>query len=820
MATAVIGALRVDLDLGTGGWTSGLSKAEAQAEKSVAKFAAIGGRMSMMGMGLQESVTRPLMDLAMQAVPAAQEAAQAMGQVEAALKSMGPQAGFTSDQLGEMAGGLMRLSTFDDDEILRKVTANMLTFGNVAGEQFKRAQQAAVDLSTRMGGDLQAATVMVGKALNDPAKGLAALRRVGIQFTEQQQKQIKAMAEAGNVAGAQRIMLAELERQFGGSAEAMRKATPGADLKNAWDDFNETVGHAIIQVLPAVTGALSGVLDVFNAMPSGVQSSIIVLAGVAAVLGPLLTILGPLVAGVGAFVSTMVAGAAAAGGWAAVLAPAVPIIAAIAAAAGAAYLVWKNWDTIAPILKGFWDAIVATLGPPLMSLVAAVKEALTALWNSAFVQGIATVLRKVAEFHLAVAQAFGSAIPGILKALEAVFSGAINLIADALRFVVALLSGDWQGAWRAAGSFVQHFGEMVRGVFGGLLQAVIGFVSSMVKSIDEWLGGALTRTWEKVKAGIDKVKGWFFGLYDAVVGHSYVPDMVDGIAAQFARLDSVMVDKAKGATGKTGEAFRKMADELKPLLERLFPEATALVQYRAELDLLDRALKANLITLEQHAAARSRLFREGVGLPLDRAAELPISALADGSKPLVDTGKVGSEMERLEKTFRTSLFDPLKDKTAETIEHFAGMAREVLGSLRGMVSAFKGGDILGGIVGLFDMISKVVGAFRGLSPSSTVTPAPYGGGRALGGPVVAGKTYRVGERGPEWFTPGTGGMVRPDTGGGGNVYHISGNLLTPEFWQQIQGMSDQAAQKGALGGAHLAAETQQRRARYSLGRRR
>ena len=41
------------------------------------------------------------------------------------------------------------------------------------------------------GQDLSQATIQLGKALNDPIKGLSALTRVGIQFTEQQKKEIK-----------------------------------------------------------------------------------------------------------------------------------------------------------------------------------------------------------------------------------------------------------------------------------------------------------------------------------------------------------------------------------------------------------------------------------------------------------------------------------------------------------------------------------------------------------------------------------------------------------------------------------------------------
>lgn len=52
--------------------------------------------------------------------------------------------------------------------------------------------------------------------------------------------------------------------------------------------------------------------------------------------------------------------------------------------------------------------------------------------------------------------------------------------------------------------------------------------------------------------------------------------------------------------------------------------------------------------------------------------------------------------------------------------------------------------------------------------------AVFGGARADGGPVMAGRTYLVGERGPELFTPGSSGGITPNhaLGGGGNTYVI------------------------------------------------
>src|SRR3546814_17353600 len=47
---------------------------------------------------------------------------------------------------------------------------------------------------------------------------------------------------------------------------------------------------------------------------------------------------------------------------------------------------------------------------------------------------------------------------------------------------------------------------------------------------------------------IETVKNAFFKLYDAVVGHSYIPDMVTAIGQHMARLDALMVDPARDAT--------------------------------------------------------------------------------------------------------------------------------------------------------------------------------------------------------------------------------------------------------------------------------
>lgn len=54
-------------------------------------------------------------------------------------------------------------------------------------------------------------------------------------------------------------------------------------------------------------------------------------------------------------------------------------------------------------------------------------------------------------------------------------------------------------------------------------------------------------------------------------------------------------------------------------------------------------------------------------------------------------------------------------------------------------------------------------------PGGSILGIPFGGGRALGGPVDAGTSYMVGERGPELFIPTQAGRIEPNGSGGGGV---------------------------------------------------
>lgn len=184
--------------------------------------------------------------------------------LETVIRSTGKAAGFTADEMKAHAAQLQKVTTFGDEAII-EMQALLSTFTQIKGIQFQQATAAILDISTLMGNDLKSAALQVGKALNDPIKGVSALSEVGVSFTQKQREMIKALQETGKVAEAQQIILAELNKEFGGQAAAAAETFAGklGQLKNAASDLGEALGEAVI---PHLQSAVKWATDFVNAV--------------------------------------------------------------------------------------------------------------------------------------------------------------------------------------------------------------------------------------------------------------------------------------------------------------------------------------------------------------------------------------------------------------------------------------------------------------------------------------------------------------------------------------------------------------------------
>lgn len=203
------------------------------------------------------------------------EAERAEAKVAQAIRSTGGAAGFSAAELKKVASELQEITIIGDDEILNNVTAQLLTFTNITGENFLRTQQAALNLATVLDGDLKSASIQLGKALNDPIQNLSALSRSGIQFSNEQEALIKSLAETNRLAEAQAIILDELDRQYGGQAEAVADLNSGAmaQFQNTLGDVREEMGLLLAEALLPVFQALKEGLEIFQQAPVFIKAT-------------------------------------------------------------------------------------------------------------------------------------------------------------------------------------------------------------------------------------------------------------------------------------------------------------------------------------------------------------------------------------------------------------------------------------------------------------------------------------------------------------------------------------------------------------------
>ena len=187
-----------------------------------------------------------------QIVSATVQAERASARLDAALKATGMAAGVTRAELDQMAESLKGSTAFDDDEI-RKGLSALLRFRDVQGDIFRQAAQLAPDLAAALDTDVVGAYTRLGRALEDPGKGLRALREAGINVTATQEKVKRSMAETGDIAAAQKIILDDLAKSIGGAAQGENKGLYGGltNVGKAWDDMLKAIGRSDLVMKPA-----------------------------------------------------------------------------------------------------------------------------------------------------------------------------------------------------------------------------------------------------------------------------------------------------------------------------------------------------------------------------------------------------------------------------------------------------------------------------------------------------------------------------------------------------------------------------------------
>jgi phage-related protein len=573
--------------------TSQFTKAMNDADGKAGRF---GGTMGKLGVAIGGALSvGAIVSFGKASIAAFEESEKVAAQTAAAIKSTGGAAQVTAGHVGDLANSLSMMSGVDD-EVIQKGENMLLTFTNIqnkvgkGNDIFDQATKTALDMSVALGQDSAQSAMQLGKALNDPIKGVTALRRVGVQFTDAQEAQIKKMVEAGDVMGAQKMILGELSKEFGGSAEAAGKTFAGQmdRLKVVFGNFEEQVGAKVLPVLvklgevflddvvPAIEQAVVWFRDNLGPVVRQVADWFeqTLLPPLKQVANFVQANLAPVLIGLGAAVLTLVLPPFIA--WAAAsiaaVAPIVAVMVAVAALVGGIIYAYNHFETFRDVIDKVAQFLLNTVWPAIKQFAEYIIQEFSDLvgwvqknWDSIqeAITHVVNVVSEIISVTLGVIQAVWHAVgddilhyaQAIWEAIRGVVEGAINIVRGIIETVMALINGDWGKAWDGIKTILSGVWDVIKALVQGAIdgvQAILGAAMSLISA-------AWSAAWDGIKSLAstiwDGIKGVVSGAIDAVVGwFAALPGRLVGAAGDiFGFLRNLMTAAKDWVGGRLGD---------------------------------------------------------------------------------------------------------------------------------------------------------------------------------------------------------------------------------------------------------------------------
>jgi hypothetical protein len=241
--------------------TTGSQKSLQTLEKKVGSISkGINRTLGAIGIGLSAAAFINFTKEAIRGAEAAEIADRRLLQVTESMNLFGNAANSVTARLSKFAD-TQELLTGVQAESIKQVQATLMTFGDLAKSadevngSFDRATKAALDLAAAGFGSAETNAIQLGKALNDPIKGLTALAKSGVTFTEAEKERIKVLVESNKIGEAQALILAAIEKQVGGTAAAT--VSSSARMEAAFGQVSDAVGLVLLPYLEKFTAWLA-----------------------------------------------------------------------------------------------------------------------------------------------------------------------------------------------------------------------------------------------------------------------------------------------------------------------------------------------------------------------------------------------------------------------------------------------------------------------------------------------------------------------------------------------------------------------------------
>jgi hypothetical protein len=457
-------------------------------------------------------------------------------QLQARERSTKHAANASIQHINNLSNAVLKLSGIDD-EATKSTAAMVLTFRDIRNEAgkgndvFDRTVRAVTDVATAMNNgatpsaeQLSKTSIQLGKAINDPIKGMGALSRIGVTFTEGQKKQVEGFIKNNEAIKAQKLILGELNKEFGGSAKALGQSLPG-QINKAKETFRNLSAELVRGLLPAFNKVLEVAQDVINFLEEHKDFTKGLLIGLGALGAALLVVTSPIAA----------------------------VVAAVAGLVVGFVEAYKHSEKFREIvtnvgaaLKSAYEKALPWVENALHNFIDAMKDA--EKWAVNAFNGIKSEINRIVESFKTFWKESGvvrTAVKLIWDGMKLYFGLMVAIVQKAFSMIIGTAKRVWaaivqvfQGAYQTVKGIVQvfsgvltgHFGRAwdgVKNIFSGAIKVVLGLIRGItapareeIATIGSALGGAFEKVWDTISGvfedGVNAVGGFLQDLANII----------------------------------------------------------------------------------------------------------------------------------------------------------------------------------------------------------------------------------------------------------------------------------------------------------------
>lgn len=365
----VIARLAVSLTMETAAFEKGSTIAEKRLAQTQKKFEKLGDQIGGIGQKMTIGLTAPLTAFGVSAFNAASDAAELQSAFN---QTFGDLAG-AMNEWAEATGNAMGRST---QELQRAANTFGIFFNQAAPTREEAAKMSqtftvlAQDLASFYNVSESDALQKLRSGLSGESEPLrdfgvflseAAVKAQGLEMglgglSGELSEQEKIMARYALILESTSNAQGDVARTSDGTANKMREA------KAAFEELQVVVGTKLLPAITPLIDKLGSLIEWFTQLPAPVQEGTLVVAGIAAALGPLLMVVGQLTTALPLLMKAMT------------FLFAHPVILGAAVLIGGIYLAWKNWDKITAIVQNVYQGVKTWMLDKLGAIFDSVKR--------------------------------------------------------------------------------------------------------------------------------------------------------------------------------------------------------------------------------------------------------------------------------------------------------------------------------------------------------------------------------------------------------------------------------------------------------------